>query len=184
MDRRSVNHCPACKAILNTLTWKDTQLEICSDGCHGVWFDFKELQAIESSDTLEALDAAFEEGFKKRSVKELLEEEVVRNCPKDGSVLERFEWNVGSGVVMDSCPRCQGIWLDAGELEGYAEYVKKFRETSPRIPADVIIKMSNIRLKAKAMEDAIEDDAARRVIRWDIGPLDDMLRGLIRFIAQ
>jgi len=37
-----------------------------------------------------------------------------RNCPRDGTPLveEHIEQ-----VVLDRCPTCKGIWLDAGELE-------------------------------------------------------------------
>lgn len=36
-------------------------------------------------------------------------------CPRDGSPLatEKYEAN----VEVDSCPTCQGVWLDKGELE-------------------------------------------------------------------
>ena len=35
-------------------------------------------------------------------------------CPRDGSDLEETE---SDNVKVDTCPRCKGVWLDAGELE-------------------------------------------------------------------
>lgn len=35
-------------------------------------------------------------------------------CPKDGADLSPIELH---GVQIEQCPECQGIWLDAGELE-------------------------------------------------------------------
>jgi hypothetical protein len=35
-------------------------------------------------------------------------------CPKDGMDLHTIELH---GVKIDQCPTCNGIWLDAGELE-------------------------------------------------------------------
>jgi hypothetical protein len=35
-------------------------------------------------------------------------------CPKDGTDLHTIELH---GVKIDQCPLCNGIWLDAGELE-------------------------------------------------------------------
>jgi len=35
-------------------------------------------------------------------------------CPRDGSPLEETE---SEHVKIDTCPRCKGVWLDAGELE-------------------------------------------------------------------
>ena len=36
------------------------------------------------------------------------------NCPVDGAVLEMSE---RSGVEIDYCPMCRGVWLDRGELD-------------------------------------------------------------------
>ena len=35
-------------------------------------------------------------------------------CPTDGSVLVMSE---RSGVEIDYCPTCRGVWLDRGELD-------------------------------------------------------------------
>jgi hypothetical protein len=37
-----------------------------------------------------------------------------RSCPVDGSPLDKEN---ARGVIIDRCPRCKGVWLDAGELE-------------------------------------------------------------------
>ena len=36
------------------------------------------------------------------------------NCPVDNEMLQMTE---RSGVEVDYCPRCRGIWLDRGELD-------------------------------------------------------------------
>ncbi len=35
-------------------------------------------------------------------------------CPRDGSELVETE---SENVKIDTCPKCSGVWLDAGELE-------------------------------------------------------------------
>ena len=40
------------------------------------------------------------------------------HCPKCGSTLQEVEY---SGVRIDQCPGCQGVFLDAGELEQVAQ---------------------------------------------------------------
>lgn len=41
--------------------------------------------------------------------------EAARNrCPRDGEVLNKHELH---GVSVDTCPVCEGMWLDKGELE-------------------------------------------------------------------
>jgi hypothetical protein len=37
-----------------------------------------------------------------------------RSCPKDGAVMSK---EVALHVIIDRCPTCKGVWLDAGELE-------------------------------------------------------------------
>ena len=39
-------------------------------------------------------------------------------CPNDGSELRRLE---RSGVHVDACPTCRGVWLDRGELDKIVE---------------------------------------------------------------
>ena len=41
-----------------------------------------------------------------------------RLCPADGTELRRFE---RSGVQVDACPSCRGVWLDRGELDKIVE---------------------------------------------------------------
>ncbi len=37
-----------------------------------------------------------------------------RGCPRDGSEMAK---ELALLVVIDRCPTCKGVWLDAGELE-------------------------------------------------------------------
>lgn len=47
-----------------------------------------------------------------------VQDEDIRECPKcDAVTLEKKLYSLGSGVIMDCCPKCQGVWLDRGELE-------------------------------------------------------------------
>jgi hypothetical protein len=52
---------------------------------------------------VEALEVALAEGF-----------ETKRACPADGAMLKK---QIVHGVVIDRCESCNGVWLDAGEME-------------------------------------------------------------------
>ena len=39
-------------------------------------------------------------------------------CPNDGTVLRGID---RSGVHVDACPSCRGVWLDRGELDKIVE---------------------------------------------------------------
>jgi Zn-finger nucleic acid-binding protein len=44
------------------------------------------------------------------------------NCPVDNELLQMTE---RSGVEVDYCPRCRGIWLDRGELDKLLERAER-----------------------------------------------------------
>lgn len=52
-------------------------------------------------------------------------------CPTDGATLVMSE---RSGIEIDYCPSCRGIWLDRGELDKLIE--RSFAEPTPAPQAD------------------------------------------------
>ena len=48
------------------------------------------------------------------------------NCPVDGSELRMAD---RSGVEIDYCPKCRGVWLDRGELDKVIERSGAFDES-------------------------------------------------------
>ena len=51
------------------------------------------------------------------------------NCPVDNEVLQMSE---RSGVEVDYCPRCRGVWLDRGELDKILERAERELRPSGR----------------------------------------------------
>ncbi len=45
------------------------------------------------------------------------------NCPTDGTLLTIAD---RSGIEIDWCPRCRGVWLDRGELDKIIERSDRF----------------------------------------------------------
>ena len=50
-------------------------------------------------------------------------------CPNDGAVLTMSE---RSGVEIDYCPECRGVWLDRGELDKILDRVAAETPAAPR----------------------------------------------------
>jgi Zn-finger nucleic acid-binding protein len=48
-------------------------------------------------------------------------------CPNDGTVLTMSE---RSGIEIDYCPTCRGVWLDRGELDKIIE--RSLTQTAPQ----------------------------------------------------
>ena len=53
-------------------------------------------------------------GQKDEDVEETLKRVALMRCPKCGVALDSRRMH---GVNVDHCPKCDGIWLDRGELE-------------------------------------------------------------------
>jgi Zn-finger nucleic acid-binding protein len=49
-------------------------------------------------------------------------------CPNDGSRLVEVE---RSGVLIDACPECRGVWLDRGELDKILVQERQLSSSDP-----------------------------------------------------
>lgn len=104
--------CPACYNDLTQLQVGALTIDVCQDGCGGIWFDAFELQKVdevhEPGEPL--LDLRRDESL-------TLDLARKRECPRcDGVKLHRHFFSARRQVQVDECPNCGGYWLDAGEL--------------------------------------------------------------------
>jgi Zn-finger nucleic acid-binding protein len=93
---------------------QNIKVDICADGCAGMWFDQGELSKCDDPTRIgnHALlglirrpDVTVDPGRRRR-------------CPKcPNSLLSRHFFSAKRAVTVDECPTCAGVWLDAGELE-------------------------------------------------------------------
>jgi Zn-finger nucleic acid-binding protein len=106
--------CPACGRELTTMTAGPIAVDVCAHGCAGIWLDHFELEKVDEQS--EAAGTALLELPGDPSL--AVDASRPRSCPKCGPetvMLRHFE-SVARKVSVDECPRCGGIWLDAGEL--------------------------------------------------------------------
>lgn len=105
--------CPACENELQEMTAGNIKVDVCKDGCGGIWFDAFELQKVDSSQESAGeclLDVPRNESL-------TVDHDARRKCPKcDDVVMMRHFAGVARQVELDECPGCAGFWLDAGEL--------------------------------------------------------------------
>ena len=52
----------------------------------------------------------------------LISRESTRICPVDGATLLKEHNNE---IIIDRCPKCKGVWLDADEIEAIKEAAKQ-----------------------------------------------------------
>lgn len=112
-----MSQCPRCRTPLVSDEYEGVPLAACPQ-CKGQWVDRAGLRAIidireKSWDeaALKALERAPMRGVKLDTVREDLP------CPSCGGVMEAFHYGGDTGIILDKCRPCGGIWLDGGELE-------------------------------------------------------------------
>lgn len=111
--------CPRCTATMETTRYEGVEVETCPV-CEGEWLDAEELRQI-----IDRVERRFDP--EEVQAMELSRKQTFRiqdhgpdrlSCPKcPGGRLHPFNYASTSGVILDKCPRCGGIWLDRGELE-------------------------------------------------------------------
>ena len=152
-------NCPACGRELTTKTTGPVTVDVCDGGCGGLWLDDFELQKLDerSESAGEALldiprDPALTVDLERR-----------RSCPKCGKdvVMMRHFASVAQKVTIDECPRCDGFWLDVGELAGIrGEYASE--EERHRAAQTYFSKLFDARLAAEHEKSETELAKARR----------------------
>ncbi len=106
-----------CGSMENTL-YKGAEIDVCSS-CLGVWLDETEL-----ADIVAAADDRWPPGVvewalartEHRVAEPANESEQQLECPSCASALHGVNYQGDSGVIIKTCLRRHGVWLDRGEL--------------------------------------------------------------------
>jgi Zn-finger nucleic acid-binding protein len=104
--------CPACLSQLSPLTIRGVTVDVCQEGCAGIWFDNFELKKFD-----EPHEPAGEL-LNLRPVRPApVDREKKRKCPRcDDAIMMRHFFSFKKQFEVDVCPNCAGCWLDAGEI--------------------------------------------------------------------
>jgi len=113
--------CPVCSTNLHEEKMSSEEIDRCP-GCGGIFFDRGELESIISLvKTFNSIK------LKETDIDTITESEGNRilNCPVDNSPMEKKEI---AGTIIDSCPECEGIWLDNHEITALKIAEKHIKE--------------------------------------------------------
>ncbi len=106
-------NCPVCQKAMVAEDFGGIMVDICKNGCKGIWLDWFELSKLDEKDEGfgEALKAALnyprvnDEGRGKIS------------CPKCGIPMHTHKYSSAKEINVDECYSCAGFFLDSGELK-------------------------------------------------------------------
>ena len=106
--------CPACGKAMKKVFLEDKNfnLDVCLDGCGGIFFDNREYkQVLKEEDIAEFLNLLEGKNF------ETVYDGDKRTCPLCGSTMVKNYANISERVLIDECYNCGGVFLDNGELQ-------------------------------------------------------------------
>ena len=116
--------CPRCEATLETKTIGDVEIDECPN-CEGIWFDKGELTQAKD-ETAPDLNWMDFEIWKHEDLFTVAPKPI--NCPKCTAQMVTINYDE-TGVEIDYCTECQGIWLDGGEFDKIVEALEAELET-------------------------------------------------------
>jgi Zn-finger nucleic acid-binding protein len=115
-------HCPKDQTELQPLTVGGVRVDACPK-CKGLWFDREELRKAKD---VKLPDASWFDIHLWKDTDAFKGVNTDRLCPRDGRHLVELEYG-DTGVKIDACRHCEGIWLDRGEFE---KILAEIRSTS------------------------------------------------------
>ena len=105
--------CPACGNNMTPVQAGGITVDVCKEGCGGMWFDQLELKRLDEPGESAGQTLLDIEVSPSASV----DRSEQRRCPKcDDITLMRSFYSPRMQVEVDHCAGCGGHWLDLGEL--------------------------------------------------------------------
>jgi Zn-finger nucleic acid-binding protein len=106
----SAQECPICARHLSDGSLETHSLRYCT-GCHGMLIAMEGLMGL--VEALRSRRDRFSGRIERRSP---LDAERHLRCPSCGSEMDGHPYGGGGNVNVDSCEKCDLVWLDGGEL--------------------------------------------------------------------
>lgn len=160
--------CPKCKEKLCPHTLEEFQLQVCNL-CGGLWIGLQEFREALKKPPPKRIEKMEEEGLGKS-----LWEESKLPCPVCGLPMIKARYAYSSGVIIDRCQNCGGVWLDRGELAKLRAFVHKPVPKDRLLIAQMQAQALKKRAQAKELSEASE--AAGGV---SLGQLIKLVRDLL-----
>ena len=105
--------CPVCSCDMRQRDFGAAKIDVCVDGCKGMWFDWMELGKVDEKD--EGLGDALKEALKYPRTNDDARGQIP--CPKCAVPMHIHKYASNKEVNVDECYACGGFFLDSGELQ-------------------------------------------------------------------
>ncbi len=124
--------CPKCQNNLQTIRYEGLAIETC-EMCHGEWLDHAELGKI-----VRIREVKFDPEKRRAIAESITITGVVLatvdhdlKCPKCDATTDAVNYGGDTGIMIDRCTSCRGIWLDESELEKIQMVIEGWSDALP-----------------------------------------------------
>jgi Zn-finger nucleic acid-binding protein len=159
-------NCPSCRGRLRPVDYEGVEIDAC-DACHGEWLDAGELKKIVDRRRVEFDQRERQAVAQAAKITPVALGDVARSlvCPKCGATTGPINYGGDTGIIIDRCTGCGGIWLDGGELEKIQMLIEGWEDT---LPDD--LKQQGPKLRRAAVERQRAEEAGPSRLPM-VGPL-------------
>ena len=105
-------NCPVCGKQMVEEDFGGARVDVCKNGCKGIWFDWGELSSLDEGN--EGVGEALQEALRSPRVNDASRGQL--GCPKCGMPMHSHRYSNAKEVSVDECYGCGGFFLDSGEL--------------------------------------------------------------------
>jgi len=145
--------CPNCDGSLREVTYEDALIRACED-CGGEFIGAEALSHIVATrgehfpeaDDADLSDIKPQFGSSSPAAKML----PTLNCPECGGIMSVGNYGGDTGVFIDRCDDCGGVWLDQDELENVQILSERWADEAPAQIRAIAGKLERARREAAA----------------------------------
>ena len=116
--------CPICSIALSPKNYAGQTVDVC-ETCRGLWCDSGELGAVVNA--LISLNKVPDgKGGTFTAARQHEDNDLqAKPCPCCEETTVSFNFAYDSNIFLNRCKACDGVWLDGGELQRVAQFIKK-----------------------------------------------------------
>lgn len=142
-------HCAICDTALITICYEGVNIHAC-ESCGGEFLEPEQIgQIVRTREELfdEEIDR---EAFSATPFFGVPDEQMERQleCPACAAAMNVINYGSDSGVFVDKCGQCGGVWLDHEELEKVQAIMQKWRDAAPIQLQAIAAELESARLRA------------------------------------
>jgi Zn-finger nucleic acid-binding protein len=168
--------CPKCDLPLKGIDYQGIHIETCPS-CGGDWLDAGELGSIvrarntrfDEKECIAIAQATKITGVKLSTLNRHL------TCPKCAGTTQPVNYGDDTGLIIDKCAQCGGVWLERGEIEKIQELVEGWRDELPGDLAEYGPKLRQV---------AADVDRDEKVHIAHIPLMNALINGILDFAGE